>query len=130
VVADIVDVARMISSPESCVPALAFQDDRLSDIRILDMAEITSAYYLRITAYDKVGVLADITEILGQCEINIEAIIQKEPRGPDADSKRVPVIILTREIIEATLNDAIDRIEKLDGVAEKVTRIRVYRIEE
>jgi homoserine dehydrogenase len=128
VVADIIDVARMISSPKSSVPALAFQDDSLSDLPILPMDEVRSAYYLRITALDQVGVLADITEILGDCKINIEAIIQKEPRGPDADTQKVPVIILTHEIREATMNDAIARIEGLDAIAEKVTRIRVFRL--
>jgi homoserine dehydrogenase len=129
VVADIIDVARMISSPQSSVPALAFQDGSLSDIRITEMAEVKSAYYLRITAMDKVGVLADITQILGECAINIEAIIQKEPRGSDAANQRVPVIILTRELLEETMNTAVARIEKLDCVAEKVTRIRVFKIE-
>jgi homoserine dehydrogenase len=129
VVADIIDVARMISSPQSSVPALAFQDGSLSDIRITPMAEVKSAYYLRITAMDKVGVLADITQILGECAINIEAIIQKEPRGSDAANQRVPVIILTRELLEETMNTAIARIEQLDCVAEKVTRIRVFKIE-
>ncbi len=130
VVADIIDVARMISSPKSSVPALAFQDDSLSDVPILPMDDVVSAYYLRITAIDKPGVLADITEILGDHLISIEAIIQKEPRGVDAASKRVPVIILTREIREATMHDAIREIEKLKAVAGKVTRIRVYRLED
>jgi homoserine dehydrogenase len=130
VVADIIDVARMISHPESGVPALAFQDDSLSDMPILPITDVKSAYYLRITAMDKVGVLADITEILGDCEINIEAIIQKEPRGVDAESQRVPVIILTREILEATMDVAIARIEALDVIAEKVMRIRVFRLDQ
>ncbi len=130
VVADIIDVARMISHPESGVPALAFQDDSLSDVAILPMSEVSSAYYLRITAMDRVGVLADITEILGDCKINIEAIIQKEPRGTDALNQRVPVIILTREIREAVMNEAITRIEKLDAVAEQVMRIRVFRLDQ
>ncbi len=130
VVADIIDVARMISHPESSVPALAFQDDSLSDVAILPMSEVNSAYYLRITAMDRVGVLADITEILGDCKINIEAIIQKEPRGADALNQRVPVIILTREIREAVMDEAIARIEKLDGAAEKVMRIRVFRLDQ
>lgn len=130
VVADIIDTARMISNPESSVPALAFRDDSLSDVAILPMDEVISAYYLRITAVDKPGVLADITQILGEREISIEAIIQKEPRGADAASKRLPVIILTREVREATMNDAIKHIEKLDAIAENVTRIRVYRLED
>ena len=45
-------------------------------------------------------------------------------------NKRVPVIILTREVREATMNDAIAHIEKLKAIAEKVTRIRVYRLED
>jgi len=130
VVADIIDVARMISNPESRVPALAFQDDNLLDLPILAVDEINSAYYLRITAMDRVGVLAHITQILGECAINIEAIIQKEPRGTDVSNQRVPVIILTHEILEATLNIAITRIEKLDGVVEQVMRIRVYKLVE
>jgi homoserine dehydrogenase len=128
VVADIVDVARMISSPQSSVPALAFQDDSLADTPILPMDDVRSAYYLRISAQDKAGVLSDITEILGDGEINIEAIIQKEPRGVDAENHQVPVIILTHEVKEATMNEAIRRIEALDAVDEKVTRIRVFRI--
>ena len=74
-------------------------------------------------------VLADITQILGECAVNIEAIIQKEPRGSDAANQRVPIIILTRELLEETMNTAIARIEQLDCVAEKVTRIRVFKIE-
>ena len=120
----------MISSPQSSVPALAFRDDSLSDVAILPMDDVVGAYYLRITAVDKPGVLADITQILGDREISIEAIIQKEPRGADAANKRVPVIILTREVREATMNDAIAHIEKLKAIAEKVTRIRVYRLED
>jgi homoserine dehydrogenase len=127
VVADIIDTARMISSPESSVPALAFRDS-LTDMPILPMGEVVSAYYLRITAVDKPGVLADITEILGDRGISIEAIIQKEPRGADAANQRVPVIILTREIKEATMDDAIAQMKKLDAIAD-VTRIRVYRLE-
>ncbi|MDR0780391.1 MAG: homoserine dehydrogenase [Pseudomonadales bacterium] len=129
VVADIIDVARMISNPESGVPALAYQDDSLSDLPILPMAEVRSAYYLRITALDQVGVLSDITEILGDCAINIEAIIQKEPRGVDALSQRVPVIILTHEVQEKKMNDAIAQIEALPTVAERVMRVRVFRLD-
>lgn len=125
VVSDVVDVVRMMRGPDSSVPALAFEEDALSDIRVLDIEEINSAYYLRITAEDRVGVLADITEILGGLAINIEAIIQKEPRLNAQDDSVVPVIILTHEILEATMNRAIHSIEELDAVVNRVTRIRV-----
>ncbi|MDR2212683.1 MAG: homoserine dehydrogenase [Pseudomonadales bacterium] len=129
VVADIIDVARLIANPQSSVPALAFQGDRLSGLPILPMAQVRSAYYLRITALDQVGVLSDITEILGDHAINIEAIIQKEPRGVDADNQRVPVIILTREVLEQEMNAAIAQIEALPTVAERVMRVRVFRFD-
>ncbi len=130
VVADIIDVARMISHPESGVPSLAFRDDALSDAPILPMSDVVSAYYLRISAADRPGVLADITEILGDRGISIQAIIQKEPRGGDAEHRRVPVIILTREIREAVMDEAIARIEALDAVSERVMRIRVFKLDQ
>ena len=125
VVADLIDIARQMHDPDNAVPALAFSEDFLSDARVLDIEEISGAYYLRITAEDRVGVLADITEILGRLEINIEAIIQKEPRPNGQDDSVVPVIILTHEVREATLNQALQAIEELQAVVNRVTRIRV-----
>jgi homoserine dehydrogenase len=129
VVADIIDVARMISHPESSVPSLAFQDDSLSDMPILPMSEVISEYYLRILAADKPGVLSDITEILGDRAISIQAIIQKEPRVDDVN-QRVPVIILTREVRESVMDEAIASIEALDPKGEKVMRIRVFKLDQ
>lgn len=129
IVADIMDVARMIPCPGSSVPALGFQEDSLANIPILDIEEISSACYLRISALDKVGVLADITEILGQHKINIEAVIQKEPHTNSSEDKIVPIIILTHEKKEAVMNQAIAAIENLDTVLAKVTRIRVDQLD-
>jgi homoserine dehydrogenase len=128
VVADVIDVARSISHPQDSVPALAFQEDSLSDLPVLPIEAVDSAYYLRVQAKDKAGVLSDITEILGDFEINIEAVIQKEPRVHDSEQV-LSVIILTDEIQEGTMNTAIANIEALDAVSGKVTRIRMDRLE-
>ncbi len=128
VVADVIDVARSISHPQDSVPALAFQEDSLSDLPVLPIEAVASAYYLRVQAKDKAGVLSDITEILGDHEINIEAVIQKEPRVHDHEQV-LSVIILTDEIQEGTMNTAIANIESLDAVSGKVTRIRMDRLE-
>jgi homoserine dehydrogenase len=93
------------------------------------MSEVTSEYYLRILAADKPGVLSDITEILGDRAISIQAIIQKEPRVDDAN-QRVPVIILTREVKESVMDEAIASIEALDPNGEKVMRIRVFKLDQ
>ena len=123
VVADIVDVVRALTTdPENRVPHLAFQHDALSDINILPIEEIETAYYLRMHAIDRPGVVADITKILGDSKISIEAILQKEPEG---NERCIPVIFLTQCIKEREMNGAITKIEKLDAIDGKVTRIRM-----
>jgi homoserine dehydrogenase len=123
VVADLVDVVRALTSdPENRVPHLAFQPNAISDISILPMEQISTAYYLRMSAVDRPGVLANITAILGNLDISIEAIIQKEP-APDASF--VPVIILTQRVRERNMNEAIRRIEALESIDGKVFRVRV-----
>ncbi len=123
VVADIIDVVRVLTSdPENRVPHLAFQSDSLADIPVLNMEEVETAYYLRLSAEDKPGVLADITKILATHQISIEAIIQKEPVEGEAS---LPVIMLTQKTLEKEMNNAISEIENLQTVSGKVTRIRV-----
>ncbi len=123
VVADLVDVVRVLTSdPENRVPHLAFQANALSDLPILPMARVETAYYLRMLAEDRPGVLAEVTRILGDAGISIEAIIQKEPR-PGTD--KVDIILLTHRVREASMNAAIDAIEGLPTIHDKVVRIRV-----
>jgi homoserine dehydrogenase len=123
VVADIVDVVRVLTSdPENRVPHLAFQADALADIPVLPIQEVETAYYLRLNAEDRSGVLADITKILAEHEISIEAIIQKEPAEQET---LVPVIMLTQKTLEKEMNAAIQEMENLSTVSGQVTRIRV-----
>jgi len=126
VVADLVDVARTLTAdPENRVPHLAFQPDALSDLRIHPVEEIETAYYLRLCALDRPGVLADVTRILGDLGISIEAVIQKEP--PE-EQQQVPIIMLTRRVQEKHMNAAIAQIEALDSIDGKVTRIRLEHL--
>ena len=123
VVADIIDIVRALTTdPENRVPHLAFQPDALVNIPILPMSEVVTSYYLRIHTEDKPGVLADITRILGEQGISIEAILQKQPEDHNGI---VPVIILTQEIIEKNMDAAIQQIEALSTVNDSVMRIRM-----
>jgi homoserine dehydrogenase len=123
VVADLVDVARAITAdPQNRVPYLAFQPDALSNVAVLPMAEIETAYYLRINALDRPGVLADITRILADAGISIEAIRQREPIEGE---QHVPIILLTQRVREKAMNDALARIEALDSIRGPVTRLRM-----
>jgi len=123
VVADLVDVTRTLTAdPENRVPHLAFQPDAMSDLPILPMDDVETAYYLRMQALDKPGVLAEVARILGDNGISIEALIQKEP-GEHADT--VPLIMLTHRVRERAMNDAIARIEALESIPGSITRIRL-----
>ena len=123
VVADVIDVVRALTSdPENRVPHLAFQADSLHDIPVLTSDRFKTSYYLRLTAKDKLGVLADVTRILADHHISIEAIIQKEPLG---DETAIPIIMLTQITLEKEMNAAIAEIEALQTVTGKVNRIRL-----
>jgi len=123
VIADLVDVTRMhTADPEHRVPHLAFQPDQLSDTPILPMAEIETSYYLRMRVEDRPGVLADITRILADRSISIDAMIQKEPPEGVAQTD---IILLTHRSIEGDVVDAIQAIEALPTVTGSVTRIRM-----
>lgn len=123
VVADIVDVVRALTvDPTNRVPHLAFRADSLSEAPILPMADIESAYYLRLSAADQPGVLADITRILADLRISIEAIRQSEAAEGETT---VPIIILTHRVAEAAMNAAVERIARLDGIAPNIVRIRM-----
>jgi len=123
VVADVIDVVRALTSdPENRVPHLAFQADSLHDIPVLTSDRFKTAYYLRLTAEDKPGVLADVTRILAEHHISIEAIIQKEA---PVDETTIPIIMLTQITLEKEMNAAIAEIEALKTVTGKVNRIRL-----
>ncbi len=123
VVADVLDVARVLTSdPGNRVPHLAFQPDEIADIPVLPMAEVETAYYLRIAALDQPGVMAEIAGILGSEGISIEAIKQKEPEEGDT---HVPLIMLSHRVQEGRMNRAIARIEALNTVKGEVMRIRM-----
>jgi homoserine dehydrogenase len=126
VIADLVDVTRMATSdPLNRVPHLAFQPNAMADLKILPMDEVITSYYLRLRVQDKPGVLADITRILADEQISIDAVIQKEP-GEGED--QTDLIMLTHQTREKRINAAIVKIEALGVVAGKVTKLRLEEL--
>ena len=126
VVADIIDVVRMLTTdPGNRVPHLAFQPESLSDIPILPIEEIETAYYLRISASDETGVLANITSILADNHISIDSMLQKE----HDDDNLSTIIIITHTTIEKNMNNALELIHALNVVENEVVRIRLEHLD-
>lgn len=126
VIADLVDITRLATAdPEHRVPHLAFQPNALSDLAILPMSEIVTSYYLRLHVADQAGVLADVTRILAESSISIDAMLQKEPAEGE---QRTDIVMLTHKTQEKNLLAAIAKIEALSSVFGSVTKLRLEEL--
>ena len=126
VIADLVDVTRMhTADPEHRVPHLAFQPDQLVDLKVLPIGEVRTGYYLRMRVEDKPGVLADITRILADQQISIDAMIQREPAEGEQQTE---IIMLTHVVREKQVDAAIRLIEALPVVSGNIVRLRLEEL--
>jgi homoserine dehydrogenase len=118
VVADIIDIVRNQGSDG--IPNLGFVPAAMQALPILGIHETESCQYLRLSVLDRPGVLARISSILGQHNISIESLIQKDARKAHA-----PIAIITDEIPEQAIIAALAELEALDEVIGGISRIRV-----
>jgi len=126
VIADLVDVARLqTADPEHRVPHLAFQPGSMVNTSIMPMGEVTTSYYLRLRVADVAGVLADITRILADNGISIDAMLQREAGDGE---KQTDLIMLTHETKEKNILAAIAKVEALKTVEGSVTKIRLENL--
>ena len=131
VIADLVDITRLhTADPDHRVPHLAFQPGELHATRILPIAEVVTAYYLRLQVADQAGVLARITGILAERDISIDALLQRpgdEGASHEARAEgeaHTDVIILTHDTVEGRMNEAIAQMQALPTVLATIVRIR------
>ncbi len=126
VVADLMDVARLAdASAAQRVPYLGFQAGQLNDLPVLPIAAIHSAYYLRLRASDKPGVLAGVTKILADHNISIDAMLQKEPADNETEAD---IVILTHLTQEKNMDAGIAEIEALPAIVGKLVKIRMEEL--
>ena len=122
VIADLVDVTRMqTADPENHVPHLAFQAGSIAEVPWLTIDDTVTSYYFRMRVADQPGVLADITRILADGRISINALFQREPSEGE---NQTDIIMLTHDAVERDVNAALRRIEALPTVLAPVIRLR------
>ncbi|QLI82374.1 homoserine dehydrogenase [Chitinibacter fontanus] len=123
VIADLVDITRLhTADPEHRVPHLAFQPTAMANLPILPITEVETCYYLRLTVKDLPGVLADVTTILAEGQISVDAMLQK-PAGDSAE-----IVIVTHTAVEKNVNAAIAKIELLQSTIGKVVKLRLEHL--
>jgi homoserine dehydrogenase len=122
VVADLVDITRLhTADPDHRVPYLAFQPGSMHSTPILPIADVITAFYLRLVVADKAGVLARITGILAEHAISIDAVLQRESAEGE---KQTDLIILTHDTVEGRMNAALAQMQALPTVLAPIVRIR------
>ena len=126
VIADLVDITRLhTADPLNRVPHLAFQPNDMSDLVVLPMSEIVTSYYLRLRVADEAGVLAQLTSLLAEAGISIDAVLQREAdQVSQAGENQTDVIILTHDTREGTMNQVLAQMQALPTVLAPITRIR------
>ena len=126
VVADLIDVTRLhTADPEHRVPHLAFQPDALEDIPVLPLSQVKTRYYLRLTARDQKGVLADITRILAQHDISVDAMLQAEVDDANSEAQ---IVVMTHVCQESNVDAAIEEIKALASINGEVVKLRVEEL--
>ena len=126
VIADLVDIARLHTADATQrVPHLAFQPDAMSNTPVLSMGEVVTSYYLRLNVADEAGVLANVTSILAQAGISIDAVLQREADEVGGEgATQTDLIILTHDCVEAKMNEALTQMQALKTVLAPIVRIR------
>ena len=125
VVADIIELGRALTvDHDERVPYLGFHTDHMSDEPILTIDDVTCCFYLRLHVQDKKGVLADVTRILSDNNVSIDAMVQRE-----VDQGLVPIVMMTHEVREGDMNLALAKIGALDTVDSDIMRIRVETLD-
>ncbi len=123
VVGDLIDIAR-----GSLVPAWGASSGALSQLFSVPMSECRGGYYLRLTVRDQPGVIAEITAVLRDCGVSLKSMLQHgqaDPAPDDASQGAVPIVLVTHETREASMQEAVGRIAALAVVLDRPTMIRI-----
>lgn len=117
VMADILDAARGVKYGERPTTYVASASAEMEP-----MSELVCRYYVRLEVLDRPGVLAVIARSFGDNDVSIASVLQK---ATDEESVAAEIVIMTHDAKEASLQNAIEQISKLQEVRQVGSLIRV-----
>jgi len=126
VIADIIDIVRG-GNKENVGKTVSNQ--ALTPPSIIEIDDVSSAYYLRLAAANKPGTLSQVTQILSEVDISVQAMHQQEQDAAHEAANTVPVILTTNITRESSLRQAIARIEQLEAIASPVVMLRIETLD-
>jgi homoserine dehydrogenase len=119
VIADVVDALQNLdASSAQRAPAMP---NYSGQARVRAMRDVKTRCYLRLSLLDQAGVLARIAALLGEQDISIASVLQKEVHS----GEYVPVVMVTHAAEEYRFETALKQIEALDVVGAPTLRIRI-----
>ena len=118
VVADVVDIARNVAGNVIPPASLTLSED----MSISPMSDLETKYYLRLGVADRPGVLAQISKVLGDLQISIASVLQKET---DEVAQAAELVLMTHRAREASMQQAVRLLEELEVVDEVGNLVRV-----
>ena len=122
VMGDILNILRTIDNEGGPPPMPGSADANDPEGSILPIDELSSAYYLRLTCADQAGVLAQIARILGDGNISIATVIQKDT---DPGSGTAQLVITTYPSRESDVQTALAAVAELGVVVSVNNLIRI-----
>jgi homoserine dehydrogenase len=137
VVADVIDIAQRLHAQRRATGDAASRGHSPAAVRllapldeqrpILDISDVWTRYYLRLIAEDRPGVIAQITRVLGDHDISLASVIQKEDVALDDSGARrhAEIVLMTHRAHEAAVQRAVGLIAELPAVAQLGSLIRV-----
>jgi homoserine dehydrogenase len=124
IVGDLIGLSRsMLAGAGRRMAPLGLMDEQVRDLPVKPMADIVSKYMLRFSTRDLPGVLGTITGALGKHGISISSMVQTAHEAND--NAPVPIVIMTHEAMEGSVQAALEEIDRLDFVCEKTSFIRI-----
>jgi homoserine dehydrogenase len=115
------DVLRVAREMEGLSP-VRFSRAYTDPLPLAPMSGHVCRYYIRLTAVDRAGVLAQVAQVLGDAEISIRSVLQMDT---DEELRQADLVIMTHPAREANMQDAAARLRALDVVVELANLIRV-----
>jgi homoserine dehydrogenase len=121
VVGDIASVA--MGNAQRQFQTLNIWPDRHADADLLDIKAVRCRYYIRLQAEDHPGVFAKVANILGDHDISISSVLQREPHTETDES--VPMVITTYKALESNIRTALNEMNQLDVIKQPCVCIRM-----
>ena len=122
VIADLINLGIRVDAP-ACIWAFNPADD-VANLKVRKIDEVETRFYIRFMVIDKPGVLATITKVLGQHNISIASVTQKQ----ENKGSTVPVVMLTHKANEREVREALDEITSLAVIRSRPTAIRMEKL--